>query len=78
MNIEILGYIATIIIALSFVLKDMMQLRSVNCTGALLYVIYGLMIESYPVALLNAFIVCVHCYYLFKMFSEKKEASNNS
>ena len=43
----------------------MARLRAINALGATLFVIYSLIITAYPVALLNAFLVCVNLYQLW-------------
>ncbi|MGX2975235.1 YgjV family protein [Ursidibacter arcticus] len=64
--IEILGYIAMLLVAGSFLLKDVIKLRLVNAIGGVCFVIYGLLIGSLPVAGLNIFVVCVNAYYILK------------
>ncbi|EJP28390.1 bacterial inner membrane domain protein [Haemophilus sputorum HK 2154] len=64
-SIELLGYIATFLVAVSFLCKSMTRLRAINALGATLFVIYSLIISAYPVALLNAFLVCVNLYQLW-------------
>lgn len=66
MFIEILGYVAMILVSASFLLKDIIKLRFVNSLGAACFVIYGLLIGSIPVIGLNVFIVCVNSYYIIK------------
>ena len=51
--IELLGYVAMILVACSFLLKDIVKLRLVNALGALCFVFYGFLINSLPVAGLN-------------------------
>jgi len=63
--IELLGYLATFFVAASFLFKSIVHLRVVNAIGAVLFVIYSLIIKSYPVALLNAFLVFVNLYQLY-------------
>lgn len=64
-SIELLGYIATFLVAVSFLCKSMTRLRAINALGATLFVIYSLIITAYPVALLNAFLVGVNLYQLW-------------
>ena len=40
----------------------------INLIGALLFTAYGLIINAYPVAAVNAFIVLVNIYYLQQSF----------
>ena len=66
---ELLGYSASVLVALSLSMRSLLKLRVINLTGALLFTIYGLMIGALPVAVLNLFIVLVNLYYLHQMFS---------
>ncbi len=65
-GIEILGYVAMVLVAGSFLLKDVIKLRLVNALGAVCFVIYGVLIDSFPVTGLNIFVVCVNGYYILK------------
>lgn len=72
--IEWVGYLASVLIAFSMFMKDIIKLRFINLVGSLCFVIYGLVIKAYPVALTNIVIVIVNLYYLYKITNEK----NNS
>lgn len=75
-TLEYVGYAASLFVALSFVMKDMLKLRIVNIVGCALFVIYGLMFDSLraglPVIITNVAIICVNSYYLYKLLGEKK------
>lgn len=68
--IEFLGYMATFFVAVSFLFKSIVYLRIVNSIGAILFVIYSVIITAYPVALLNAFLVVVNIYQLWQLKQE--------
>ena len=70
--VEILGYAASIMVAISLTMKDFVKLRILNFVGCALFTAYGLMIDSWPVVLTNGFIACVNVYFLAKMQQEKK------
>ncbi len=38
-SIELLGYVATFFVAASFLFKSIVSLRTVNCIGAILFVV---------------------------------------
>ena len=73
--LEYVGYTASIVVAISFVMKDMYKLRIVNIIGCSLFAAYGCMFEDLrtglPVILTNVAIICVNTFYLFKMSKEK-------
>ncbi|HDR1501752.1 TPA: hypothetical protein QB448_002180, partial [Pasteurella multocida] len=47
-------------------------IRVINGIGAILFVIYALRIDAYPVAGLNAFLVLIHIYQLWRLKNTKK------
>jgi len=69
---EILGYIATIIVLSSFLMKKMTNLRVLNSIGACLFIIYGLLIVSGPVVLTNGLILGINIIKLVQHELERK------
>lgn len=74
--IEWVGYLASVLIAASMFMKDIIKLRFINLVGSLCFVIYGLVIKAYPVALTNIVIVSVNLYYLYKITNEKNKKNS--
>jgi len=68
---ELIGYLASSIIAISLLMKSLIRLRIINGIGALVFVIYGFLIKAYPVAILNGVIVIIDIYYLIQMMNRK-------
>ncbi len=67
----IIGYIASIILAISLLMKSLIRLRVLNGIGALIYIIYGILIEAYPVAVLNGIIFFIDLYFLVQMLQRR-------
>ena len=67
MNIEILGTIASILVLISFTMKNEQMIRSVNIIGAIVFVIYGICINAFSVWFLNAMLCIIHAYRLLKL-----------
>ncbi|WP_414632288.1 MULTISPECIES: YgjV family protein [unclassified Clostridium] len=74
--IEWIGYLASILITISMFMKKIFKLRFINLMGCILFVIYGLIIGAYPVAIANAIIVFINLYYLYKLFREMNTKNN--
>jgi hypothetical protein len=74
--VEIVGYLASAFVLLSFVMKEMTKLRIVNIIGCSFFIIYGALIPSWPIIITNVAIVCVNVFYLSKTIkpSKKEEA----
>lgn len=69
---EIIGYAASILVAISLLSSNVIRLRIINLIGALTFVIYGMAIQAYPVAFMNGFIVIINIYYL-RQFAARKD-----
>ncbi len=68
---ETFGYFASALIVTSLAMRSLLKLRIINLAGAGSMALYGVFIEAYPVAVLNAMIVFVDIYYLFEMLKKK-------
>jgi hypothetical protein len=65
---EIIGYVASVLVAVSLMMSKILTLRVVNLIGAATFALYGWLIGAAPVAAMNAFIVLINIYYLAQMF----------
>jgi len=62
---EWVGYLASIILIISFMMKNVKKLRIINSIGAALFVAYGIMLTySWPIIITNQFILFANIYYL--------------
>ncbi|MCB2202599.1 hypothetical protein KQH56_01190 [bacterium] len=64
---EFIGYAASLLIAISLMMKSLIRLRILNAIGAVVFIAYGLIIKAYPVSFLNGLIVIIDLYYLITM-----------
>lgn len=69
--IEIFGYCGSVLVAVSLMMKSIKKLRWINLWGAATFSSYGLLVEAYPVFVLNGFIALVDIFYLYQMKSQK-------
>ncbi len=70
--LEIVGYAASGLIAISLMMSSILRLRLINMVGAVAFAIYGLLIQAYPVAVLNGLIALINVYHLRRMFQAKE------
>ncbi|MHA6512915.1 GNAT family N-acetyltransferase [Tessaracoccus sp. Z1128] len=71
--VELVGYIASVLIVLSFAMSSIVKIRIISLVGSVFYVAYGAMIGSVPILLANITIVVFHCIALYKEFSSKSD-----
>jgi GNAT superfamily N-acetyltransferase len=70
--LELLGYVASVLVAISLTMSRIVRLRVINLVGSIAFTIYGVLIGAVPVAAVNAFIVCINVWYLWKMLRARE------
>ena len=64
---EIIGYLASFIVLISFLMKDIKTLRVINSIGCVMFVAYGILLQfSMPIIITNIAIVAINIYFLMK------------
>lgn len=64
--LEVLGYLGMVIVLISFFFSNIKRLRIVNMAGGILCLIYGILTQTWPTALLNASLVTINGVYLVR------------
>lgn len=65
--IELIGYVGSVLVAVSLMMSSLVKLRWINLVGALAFAVYGWIVGAYPVMVVNGFIVLVNIYFLFRI-----------
>ncbi|EAR08926.1 hypothetical protein [Reinekea blandensis] len=68
--IELYGYFGSSLIAVSLMMSNIIPLRWINLVGAGMFASYGVIIQAWPVAALNGFIVLIDIYHLIKIYRQ--------
>lgn len=63
---EIMAYIGSVIILMSFIVKDVKWLRLLNNVGCLIFLVYAFYHGRTPLILLNSGVILVNIYHLIK------------
>lgn len=64
---EWIGYLASVVLLASFMMKEIRILRMVNTAGCALFVVYGFSLQfSWPIIITNVAIMGINAYHLFK------------
>lgn len=70
--VEIVGYIATFLVMLSFMMKNVTRLRIINAIGCATWILYGFMLDSNPVIVTNIGILAINGGHLLRNYLNKK------
>lgn len=65
---DIVGYLASITLLISFLMRDIKKLRIINSIGCALFVLYGFMLHySFPIIITNTTIIIINLVSLYNM-----------
>ena len=64
--IQAIGYLATLMTGLSFMMKDLKTLRIVNASACLVWILYGYFTNSTPIIITNAGVFTIHTFAFLK------------
>ncbi len=73
MNIylEIFGYIGTALVIISMMMTSVLKLRIINMCGGVISLIYAVLTNTWPVAVLNACLVCINFVQTIRQLRKK-------
>ena len=63
---ETIGYIATIVLVVSFLPRKIAYIRSINFFACVIFITYGILLGlKWPIIISNGVIAVIQLYYLF-------------
>lgn len=66
-GLELLGYAASALIAVSLMMRSVVRLRIINLMGAATFSLYGFLIGAYPVGILNMLTASINVVQLIRL-----------
>ncbi len=70
---ELIGYIGSAIVLVSFMMSSVVKLRIINIIGGLISLIYSVLIHAYPTVLLNAALITINLVQLIRVANHSDE-----
>jgi hypothetical protein len=68
---ELIGYVASALVVMSLAMTSVIRLRIVNLAGSVMFLAYGLMIESIPIVLANIVITGLNLWFLRNAYTDE-------
>ncbi len=63
-----LGYLASVLLAISLMVNNDLKFRWLNTFGCLSFILYGIFIHAMPVILTNSLLLLINVIYLIKIY----------
>ena len=71
--IEVIGYIASVLLAISLMVNNDLKFRWINAGGCLFFIIYGVFISAWPIIITNSFLLAINIFYLIKIYNSHED-----
>jgi hypothetical protein len=68
----LMGYLASVLLAISLLVNNELKFRWLNMFGCLAFIIYGILIGAFPIVLTNAILLLINLFYLVKTYNTKE------
>ena len=76
--LEAFGYLGTFLILFSMLMTSMEKLRLFNTAGSIISMIYGILMQTWPVVFLNIGMILINLYQLFRIYRDVRKRKENS
>lgn len=73
--LEAIGYFATGLVLISFLMTSVIKLRLINLIGSAIFTVYAVLIHSYPTAVMNLGICAINVYFLTRLLRAEKHTT---
>ncbi len=70
--VELIGYLGSALVVVSMLMTSVVRLRIINLMGSAIFTVYALLIQSYPTAAMNLFLVGINIYHLVRLLKAQK------
>lgn len=65
--VELVGYLGSAFVISSLAQKSILRLRLIGLAGSATFFVYSILIDAYPIAIVNVVAAGIHLYYLVKL-----------
>ena len=65
------GILAGVLILISFAFKNVNTIRFVNILAAIMFIVYGILIDGIPLIITNSLLIIINVFYLGKVYFAK-------
>ncbi len=70
-SLELIGYLASALVAVSLLTSNVLRLRVLNLAGAVFFIVYGGLTRAWPVFAVNLFVAAIDLWHIISLRSRK-------
>lgn len=65
---ELMGYVASVLLAISLIVNGELKFRWINSFGCVAFIVYGVLIDAFPVTLTNSVLLLINAFQMIKYY----------
>ena len=65
--LDLVGYVASAFLALSLIISNTFKFRVFNTLGCIIFIVYGALINAFPVILANSILLVINAYQIWRL-----------
>lgn len=74
--LELFGYLGSLLIILSMMFTSINKLRIINIIGSIISLIYSIIVDAWPIVILNASLIIINSIQLIKDYYRSSRLNN--
>ncbi|MDB5206740.1 MAG: hypothetical protein JWR72_1815 [Flavisolibacter sp.] len=67
------GYLASVLLGISLLVNNDLKFRWLNTGGCVAFIVYGILINAFPIILTNTLLLLINLYTLLKIYKKKED-----
>ncbi len=67
------GYLASVLLGISLLVTIDLKFRWLNTGGCIAFIVYGILINAFPIILTNTILLLINLYTLLKIYKKKED-----
>lgn len=71
--LELFGYLGSLLIILSMMFTSINKLRIINIIGSIISLTYSIIVDAWPIVILNASLITINMYHLIRYYIKKRK-----
>lgn len=70
--VSFFGYAASALLAISLLVNSALKFRWINALGCIAFIVYGVLINAFPIILTNSILFAINGFQFYKLYSTKE------
>src|SRR5437762_1802814 len=70
---QVIGYLSSALLATALLVNNDLKFRWLNTAGNVFFIIYGILLQAFPIILTNSILISINIFYLIRIYTSSEE-----